>query len=198
MFGCLGKFIKLFVIILAVIGFFTIGGVTFFKNFIQNPFTNAQNAKNKNAMTICDYSNLDKEFEVVSSSKIPTVGTYLYIKHTASSQHFIFLKSDKKNFLTKKDFAQHNADTKILEFIKDFGLVKFEDFKINGHGTINGMGQTIPFAKFESGVVNLPVKAVIGIIGSAERDKENILIMVYNSHSKYSQIITNALFNQIK
>lgn len=198
MFGCFGKFIKIIIVILAIIGFVAVGGVTFFKKFIDNPFENIQKMKKEKASKIADFSKLDDEFELVSSSVIPTVGTYVYVKHNASSQNFFFIKTNKKNFLTKKDFAENTADDKIINFAKDFKLLNLEDFEIIGHGSTSAFSQNIPYSKFKTRVANMPVKGVEGIIFSVPKDDENIVIVASNSSSKYSQIITNALFEQLR
>lgn len=198
MFGCLGKFIKTGVLILAVIGFVAIGGVTFFKDFIKNPFAQPQATKMEKASEIADFSKLDSEFELVSSSKLPKIGNYVYVKHIASSQKFFLAKPSKKDILTKNDFSTKKADVKILSFVNEMKLMQFENFEITGRGSLSAFGQTVPFVKFKSDIVNFPVHGVQGIIGVASKDEANVIIVAVNSHGKYSQIITNVLLNQLK
>ena len=198
MFGCLGNFIKAGILLLAVIGFVAIGGVTFFKDFIKNPFAQSQATKMEKATEIADFSKLDSEFELVSSSKLPKIGNYVYVKHIASSQKFFFAKPSKKHTLTKNDFNTKEADVKILSFINEIKVMQFENFEITGRGSISAFGQNVPFVKIQSDIVNFPVHGVQGIVGVAYKDNANIIIVAVNSDGKYSQIITNVLLNQLK
>ena len=198
MFGCLRKIITAFVFILALIGFFSIGGLTFFKDFIHNPFAQVQETKIQKAADIADFSKLNNEFELVSSSKLPKIGNYVYVKHAVSSQKFFMAKPSEKNqILTKKDFSSNAAQQKILDFVKDFKLFKLENFEITGRSSVNAMGQNIPYVKFKSDIVNVPMHGVEGIIGCAYKDGANIIIVAINSGGKYSQIITNVLLNEL-
>ena len=198
MFGCLGKFIKFIILILAIIGFIAIGGVTFLKDFIENPFSQAQESKMEKAYSISDFSKLDKEFEIVSSAKLPKIGKYVYIKHAASNQHFFLSKPTKKDLLTKNDFYTQKAYDKINKFVKDYHPIFVNEFRLfqiqNGYG----LNQEIPYVKFQATLENIPIKNVNGVIGVANRENEDIIIISANTNDKYSQIITNALLTQIK
>lgn len=199
MLGCLGKFIKLTILILAIIGFIAIGGVTFLKDFVKNPFSQAQESKMEKAYSIADFSKLDKEFEIVSSAKLPKIGKYVYIKHAASNQHFFLSKPAKKDLLTKNDFYTRKAHHKIKEFFKDYGKVIGIN-KLNIYQIQNsyGLNQEIPYVKFQVTLTNIPIKDINGYIGVANKENEDIIIISANTNDKYSQIITNALLTQIK
>lgn len=198
MFGCLGKIIKSIIIILAIIGFIAIGGVTFFNDFFHNPFSKPQANKIQKAAEIADFSKIDEEFELVSSSKLPKIGNYVYLKHGASSQRFYFSKPTKSETLTKKDFSTKEADVKILNFVKDFKLLQLENFEITGRGTMTALGQTIPYVKFKSDIVNFPINGIQGIVGVASHESSNIIIVSSNSYGKYSQIITDVLLKELQ
>lgn len=198
MFGCLRKFIFLIILILAAIGFTAIGGMNFINNFIHNPFELSQKTKMEKAAEIADFSKIDKEFEIVSSSKLPKIGNYVYIKHGATSQRFYFTKPTNAETLTKQDFNSKKADEKITEFVQNFKILQFENFAIKSRGSINAMGQSIPYVRFESDIVNFPVHGVQGIIGVASEKDKNVIIISLNSYDKYSQIITNVLLDELK
>ncbi|MCR5261062.1 MAG: hypothetical protein K6C94_04415 [Candidatus Gastranaerophilales bacterium] len=198
MFGCLKKFIFIIILILAAIGFVAIGGWQFVSEFIHNPFQQAQTTKMEKAAQIADFSKIDKEFELVSSSKLPKIGNYVYVKHGATSQRFYFSKPTKNDTLTKADFNNKKANEKIMDFVKDFKILQFENFEIKGQDSVKAMGQTIPYVKFDSDIVNIPVHGVQGIIGVAEQDGKNVIIISMNTYGKYSQIITNVLLNELK
>lgn len=198
MFGCLKSVINIAIFFLAVIGFIAIGGMNFVNDFIHNPFSSAQSSKAEKAAQIADFSKLDEEFELVSSSKLPKIGNYVYLKHASTSQNFFMAKPKDTETLTKADFNTKKADEKILEFVKEFKVLRFENFEIKGRSTTKAFNQTVPYVKFQSDVVNLPVHGVEGIIGVAEKDGKNMIIVATNTNGKYSQIVTNALFSEIK
>ncbi|MGN0014231.1 MAG: hypothetical protein ACI37T_02295 [Candidatus Gastranaerophilaceae bacterium] len=197
MFGCLGNFIRTIVLILAVVVFFAIGGVTFFKDFVNDFSSKFQIIQAQKAEEIADFSKLDKEFEIVSSSNLPKIGKYVYIKHGTSSQKFYLLKPDKKGMLTKKDFSTKEADNKILSFVENLKILHLENFEITGRGTMPYQTQTIPYVKIKSEISNLPIKGIEGIVGTAVFNNENIIVIAINSKGKYSGIITEVLLQQM-
>lgn len=199
MFGFLKKIIKIIIIILAIIGFVSIGGWTFIKNHIH--FKNNQESKIEKAEKIADFSKLNGEFEIISAGSVPFTGDYVYTKHTASDQKSIFLVLKKQESLTKADFSSEKANTKIKDFVNNFKILnfKFENFKITGKGSLNALNQTIPFVKFEADIVNLPISGTQGIIGAAElKNKKNAVIISFNTHGKYSQIITSVFLSEVQ
>ncbi len=198
MFGCLRKIINIIIIILAVVGFIAVGGTNIINDFIHNPLSPAQTSKSEKAAQIADFSKLNKEFELVSSSKLPKIGNYVYVKHAATSQNFFMAKPKNAEILTKADFNTKKADEKIMNFVNDFKLLRLENFEITGRGSMKAFGQTVPFIKFKSDIVNLPVHGAEGIVGVAAKDDKNIIIVATNTYGKYSQIVTNALFTEIK
>lgn len=198
MFGCLKKIITIVIILFAMIGFIAIGGTNIIEDFIHNPLSSAQTSKAEKAAQIADFTKMDKEFELVSSSKLPKIGNYVYVKHAATSQNFFMAKPKNTETLTKADFNTKKADEKVMNFVKDFKVLRLENFEITGRGTMRAFNQTVPFIKFKSDVVNLPVHGTEGIVGVATRDDKNLIIVATNTHGKYSQIVTNALFTEIK
>ena len=198
MFGCLRKIINIIIIILAVVGFIAVGGTNIINDFIHNPLSPAQTSKAEKAAQIADFSKLNKEFELVSSSKLPKIGNYVYVKHAATSQNFFMAKPKNAEILTKADFNTKKVDEKIMNFVNDFKVLRLENFEITGRGSMKAFGQTVPFIKFKSDIVNLPVHGAEGIVGVAAKDDKNIIIVATNTYGKYSQIVTNALFTEIK
>ncbi len=198
MFGCLKKIINIIIILLAVVGFIAIGGTNIVKDLIENPLSPAQSSKAEKAAQIADFTKMDKEFELVSSSKLPKIGNYVYVKHAATSQNFFMAKPKNAETLTKADFNSKKADEKVMNFVKDFKVLRLENFEITGRGSMKAFNQTVPFIKFKSDIVNLPVHGTEGIVGVATKDDKNVIIVATNVYGKYSQIVTNALFTEIK
>ena len=85
-----------------------------------------------------------------------------------------------------------------MNFVKDFKVLRLDNFEITGRGSMKAFNQTVPFIKFKSDIVNLPVHGTEGIVGVATKDDKNVIIVATNVYGKYSQIVTNALFTEIK
>ena len=61
------------------------------------------------------------------------------------------------------------------------------------------MGQTVPYALFEADVTNLPVKKIKGMISVAtDKEGKNKIIVSANEGNKYSQIIAQEFFKNVK
>ena len=60
-------------------------------------------------------------------------------------------------------------------------------------------GQEIPYVKFKAKLKKLPIGEISGIISVVEDEKGNDKILVSaNEKNKYSQLITNEFFKEIK
>ena len=200
MFGFFKNIIRVTVIIFAIIGFIAIGGLSFIQKHFNFESGKNQDSKIEKAEKIADFSKLNGEFEIISSGSVPFTGDYVYTKHTASDQKSVFLVLNKQETLTKDDFSSQKANTKITDFVKNFKILnfKFENFKITGKENFKALNQTIPYVKFEADVVNLPVSGTQGIIGAAKlKDSKNAIILCFNTHGKYSQIITSVFLSEI-
>lgn len=201
MFYFLNKIIKTIILILAVIGFIAIGGLTFVREHINFSFLDNKDSKIEKAGKTADFSKIDKEFEIISAGNIPFTGEYVYIKHAAGGQKFIFFTPKDQKALTKEDFSSQTAiNEKINNFVNSFNILgfKFENFKITGNGSMNAINQNIPFVKFESDIVNLPVRGTQGIIGASRiKDDKNTVIISFNTSGKYSHIITTVFLSEV-
>ena len=64
---------------------------------------------------------------------------------------------------------------------------------------MRSMNQTVPYARFEADVTNLPVKDIKGLIAVAKdvNGKDKILVSA-NQGDRYSQIISEQFFKMVK
>ena len=64
---------------------------------------------------------------------------------------------------------------------------------------MKAMGQTVPYALFEAEVTNLPVKKLKGMISVvSDNDGKNKIMVSANDSGKYSQIIAEQFFKNVK
>lgn len=199
----IGNTIKLIILVLAVIGFMSIGGVDFLKNVFSNwhGFGTSQETLMEKANKIADFSNINKEeYEI---SKTANIMGYKAVvaEHNASGQKFVVLDSDKEPLLTKEDFKTGAVDKKIENLHKKLEkqFIHLENVQITKKSSMQAMGQKVPYVKIEAEPTNMPgVKKVTGIVGVAQKDKNTNLILSFNTDNKYSQIITEQFFKDVK
>ena len=189
-----------FLLVLALIGFNAIGGQKYIEtawsgisNFIQ------QRALNK-AKTIGDFSNLHEEFQIDNIVGILGYKAVL-AEHKISGQRMCIIDSGDKILLSRDDINSNNLEDKLQELISKFKYhaISFQDIKILSKGTMSAYGQTIPYAKFEAKSNRFPISDITGIVASLKTsDNSEKLILSVSEKKKYSQLITDEFFKNIK
>ena len=78
-------------------------------------------------------------------------------------------------------------------------FIHLDNVKIIKKSNMYVMGQTAPYVKIEAEPKNMPaVKKITGIVAVAQnKEKENVLIS-FNTDGKYSQIIAEQFFKDVK
>ena len=198
--GCLKKIFHLLILVLAIVGFLSLGGSDFVKTHMGDWFSPSQEKIKEKAKSIVDLTAVSDEYEVDKTANFMGYKGVL-AEHKASGQKFAILQPKDSNILTKKDFATKEADKKIEELNDKFknSYVHLENMIITNRGNIKAINQTIPYIRFEADAVNLPVQGVQGVIGVVQGPEGNNQIVIsYAPHKKYSQIITEEFFRKIK
>ena len=201
--GFISNIFKLTILTLAVIGFMSIGGMDFLKNTFSNIpfFKNSPETLMEKANKIADFSNINKEEYEISKTANMMGYKAVVAEHNASGQKFIILEPGKEKLLTKQDFENGQIDEKIKNLHKKIEkqFIHIKNVQVVKKSSMKTMNQTVPYAKIEAEPVNMPgVKKITGIIGvAAKNDKENI-ILSFNTDGKYSQIITEQFFKDVK
>ena len=198
--GCLKFIIKLVIIILAIIGFVSLGGWDWInKNW--HPFEKpSQEALIEKSKDVADFSKIPDEYEIAKSANILGYRAVL-AEHDATGQKLAVINQNKTLNLTKKDFKDGNLKKKIDNINEklQYQYIHIENFKITKQGTMQTMGQTVPYAQFEAEVTNLPFQKIKGIISVAEdKNGKDKIIISANQNNKYSQIIAEQFFKKVK
>lgn len=200
--GCLTNIIKIIIIALAIIGFKSLGGMDVFKgkfdfNFLEKP---SQEKLQEKASKIADLSKIDDEFQIDRTANL--LGYKAVIaEHTGSGQKMIIVDSGKKTPLTKKDFQSKEIDTKLKDLASkmQYQFIRVEDLEITQRGNINALNQQVPYVKFKAQTVNLPFSEIQGIVGAAtDSNGQNKMIIAINDSKKYSQIITQQFYKDVR
>ncbi len=198
------RFIKIiinaFILVLAIIGFNAIGGQKYVEAVKVNITNFIQQRAEENAKKLGNFSNLHEEFQI--DNTVSLLGYRAVIaEHTATGQKMFIVDSGKKPLLTKDDIKGDGLDIKLKDLAKKFKYqaVSFEELKITSRGTLNTYGQNVPYAKFEAKVNKLPFSEVSGIVSSIQTsDGSEKLAVSINEKKKYSQLITDEFFKDVK
>ena len=200
--GCLTNIFKIIILILAAIGFKTIGGVDFINKFIDiNSIFKApsQEKLQEKSAKIADLSDINDEYTIKKNINILGVKAVL-AQHDSSSQKFIIADDKNQKLLKKEDFQTNEIDVKIKNLAEkiQYQFIRLEDVKILQRGTLYVFNQSAPYVKFSADAVNMPISDVLGIVGVAEVDGQTKIIIALNDGKKYSQIISQEFFKNVK
>lgn len=200
--GCLTNIFKIIILVLAAIGFKTIGGVDFINKFIDiNSIFKApsQEKLQEKSAKIADLSNINDEYTIKKNINILGVKAVL-AQHDSSSQKFIIADDKNQKLLKKEDFQTNEIDTKIKNLAEkiQYQFIRLEDVKILQRGHLHVFNQSAPYVKFSADAVNMPISDVQGIIGVAEINGQTKIIISLNEGKKYSQIISQEFFKNVK
>lgn len=199
--GCLKNFTRSIFLTVVVVGFVALGGHKFLFKCFDNWLHPSQEVIMERAQKVGDFSKVDKEFEIEKAAGVMGYNAVL-AEHKASGQKMVVVDTSKKQpLLTRSDIEAQNAEERIKAAISKFKYqtAAIEDFHITEKGTMTSYGQQIPYAKFTARIKKLPVGEISGIISVAKDEKGNDKILISaNQGSKYSQLITNEFFKEVK
>lgn len=198
--GCLKNITRSIFLTVIIVGFITFGGQSWVKSLVGNFFNPSHDTILEKAQKIGDFSNIDKEFEIEKAASLLGYNAVI-AEHKASGQKMIVIDSAKKTILSKDDITSSDAEQRIKDTIHKFKYqsMAIEDFHLTDKGTMQSYGQEVPYVKFSARVKKLPIGEISGII-SVVKDKDNHdkVLVSANQGEKYSQLITNEFFKQIK
>ena len=198
--GCLKNVIRAVVITLAVVGFLSLGGKDLIGGLIGNWFNPSQDVMMERAKKVGDFSKINDEFEIEKAAGIMGYNAVV-AEHKASGQKMFVVDSKDKTILTKSDIKSNNAEEKLQSALKrvKYQAISVDDLKVLKHGVMYSYGQEVPYVRFEAKVKKLPVGDVGGIISVADAsDGRQRLLLSVNEKNKYSQLISDEFFKQIK
>lgn len=199
--GCFTFIIKTIIAVLVFFGLLHLGVIDFIKDKIQEyRDVPSQEKMVENAKDIIDLSEIDDEYAIDKNLKI-LQNRMIVAEHNASGQKMIMIEPKNENILTKDDINSENIQKKIEDTLSKYKyqLVKFDEIKVTKKGEMSGIGQEIPYVKVSAQISNLPMKDMEGILGVASLENgKNLIVISVNEKGKYSQIIADAFYKQVK
>ncbi len=198
--GCLKNVTRAIFLTVVVMGFAAFGGkqwlITQYNNFMHPTHDMVM----EKAQKVGDFSKINKEFEIEKAAGIFGYNAVV-AEHKASGQKMIVVDSGKKPFLTPEDIKAEDSELRIKAAINKFKYqsAAIEDFRITEKGTMKSYGQEIPYAKFEARIKKIPSGNISGIISVVQdKDGSDKVLVSANQGGKYSQLISNEFFKEIK
>ncbi len=196
--GCFSLIIKTIIAVLVFFGLLHLGVIDFIKEKISQ--TPSQEQMLEKTKDIIDLSNIDDEYTIDKNIKF-FKNRMIIAEHNASGQKMIMIEPSKEDILTKEDIRNENLQSKIEQAVNKYKykIIKFDKVEVVKRGEFYGINQTIPYAKIKAEISNLPIKDMEGIVGSARLENgKDIIIISINEAGKYSQIITDSFFKNVK
>ncbi|MBR1424666.1 hypothetical protein IJ579_03795 [bacterium] len=198
--GCLKNITRAIFLTIIIMGFVAFGGKDWIRNQYNDFVHPTHDMMMEKAQKIGDFSKIDKEFEIEKAAGIFGYNAVV-AEHKASGQKMIVVDSGKKTILTTEDIKADDSETRIKNAINKFKYqaAAIEEFNVIEKGTMNSYGQTVPYVKFKAKIKKIPSGDISGIISVVKDNDGSDKILVSVSQSgKYSQLISNEFFKEIK
>ncbi|CCY24072.1 unknown [Brachyspira sp. CAG:484] len=198
--SCLKNIVRAIILTLAVVGFLSLGGQEFVTKYITQLINPSPQTMLERAKKVGDFSALNEEFELEKAS-----GMFGYngvvAEHKASGQKFIVVDAASKPLFTQEDIRSDKLEEKIKNTLSKFKYqaISVDEIKVTKHGEMTSYGKSVPYARFNAKINRLPIGDVSGIISVAEtKDGDARILISANEKSKYSQLISEEFFKNIK
>lgn len=198
--GCLKNIFKAIILVLAIVGFTSLGG----KDYIiktWNDFVNPpQDVMLERAKKVGDFSHIGDEFEIDKAASALGYNGVL-AEHKSTGQKMIVVDSGKKPLLTPEDFKGNKVEEKLRDLTQKFkySVVNVTDLKITKKGHIKTFGKSAPYVRFSAKISKIPSGEIEGIISAVNTDSgETRVIVSANEKGKYSQLIAQDFFKNVK
>lgn len=198
--GCLKNILKAIILVLAVIGFGSLGGDDYVKKTWDNFVNPPQDVMMKRAKKVGDFSHIGEEFEIDKAASALGYNGVL-AEHKATGQKMIIIDTGKRPLISPSDFEDKSVDKKLQDLTEKlkYQFVNIQDLKITKRGYIKAFGKKAPYVRFEAKVSKLPIGDVKGIVSAVDTGENGTRVLVsVNEKDKYSQLIAQDFFRNIK
>lgn len=198
--GCLKNVTRALFLTVVIVGFMAFGGQDLIKNQFNNFVNPSHDVVLERAQKIGDFSKVNKEFEIEKAAGILGYNAVL-AEHKATGQKMVVVDSGKKVILSAEDIKSPDAESRILAAINKikYQSAAVEEFHVIEQGTMKSYGKEVPYVKFRAKLKKLPIGEISGIISVVKDEHGNDKVLVSaNEKNKYSQLISNEFFKEIK
>lgn len=198
--SCLKNVTRAVFLTIVIVGFMALGGQDWVKLQFKNYINPSKETILERAQKVGDFSKINKEFEIEKAAGILGYNAVL-AEHKASGQKMLIVDSGKKQLLTQEDIKAKDAEDRIKSAINKFKYqsATIESFTVTDRGTMKSYGKDIPYVKFTAKIKKLPIGDISGIISVVkDKDGNDKILVSANEKDRYSQLISNEFFKEIK
>lgn len=198
--SCLKNVTRALFLTVVIVAFMAFGGQDFIKNQFNNFVNPSHDVVLERAQKVGDFSKINKEFEIEKAAGILGYNAVL-AEHKATGQKMVVVDSGKKVILSAEDIKAPDAESRILAAINKikYQSAAVEEFHVTEKGTMKSYGKEVPYVKFRAKLKKLPIGEITGIISVVKDEHGNDKVLVSaNERNKYSQLISNEFFKEIK
>lgn len=198
--SCLKNVTRALFLTTVIVGFMAFGGQDWLKLQFKNLVNPSKDVVLERAQKVGDFSKINKEFEIEKAAGVLGYNAVL-AEHKASGQKMVVVDSGKKTIITTNDIQAPDAEDRIKTAISKikYQSATLDEFHVTEKGIMKSYGKEIPYVKFTAKVKKLPVGEISGIISVVKDENGNDKILVSaNEKNKYSQLISNEFFKEIK
>jgi len=198
--GCLARIFQIIILILAYIGFQSLGGIKFFQDSINDFIKPSAEKTTVSVSKMINVSKLSNDY-VISKAYDVFGMKVIEAEYQKSPQKIYIIDSKGLIKLSKDDFY----DDKIAEILANllskfaYQAIRIENLKIIRSGSFVAINkQKIPYVIFEADIIRGNTPKMFGMIGATEDvEGENNIVLSFTTTGKYNQIVTENFFRQI-
>ncbi|MDD3150508.1 MAG: hypothetical protein PHV68_06705 [Candidatus Gastranaerophilales bacterium] len=198
--GCLKTIVSFIIVVLAVIGLNSLGGLDKVKEFINSKINPSPEKIEENAQKVADFSNISQEYTIIKTVEIAGVSAVVS-ENKITGQKIAFGDGSFLIKISKEDITSDKLDEKIKEIAPKLNFLptRVQGIYIKEKGSFIADNQTIPYAKIKIDILSEKQSDLEGIIAVANvTDKKSKLIVAFNDEGKYDQKETENFVNSIK
>jgi hypothetical protein len=198
MFGCLKGIINAVILILAFIGFWTLGGKDWVIDTALSYLSTKTQVSSEKIVETLDVAKIPKEYTLDKGISMPGVITSSYEK---TGQKMVIADTNPILDLKKDDFNSNKINEKIdrITNLTNVLPVKAENVELLGKSSFTLNGQNVPYVKVRIILPEDKGGQIEGIIGVVEtKDGKQKIIAAGNEHQKYSQQVAEGFFRSLK
>lgn len=198
--GCLKGVITSIVLVLAFIGFMSIGGGDLIMNglnYYVNPSKEQIEAK---AQTVADFKSLPSEYKVEHA--IDMLGIKGVVSsHIESNQKMAVVDPGWALSLTKEDIQSEVIEDKLTDIASkiNYPNMKLKSLIIQKKDILQAFEQEIPYVKVKAdidGIKDGKIEAVIGVMDT--ENGEHRIVVSGHKAGEFSQQVAEAFFKSLK
>jgi hypothetical protein len=198
--GCLKNIVSLIVLILAIVGFYSVNGPDFVMNGMNGILNPTQQKTLEQAQKLANFSDISKNYKIKRAVDMLGVKAVL-TEHAKTKQKMIVADTQNNVNITEADVKSNKIEQKIQQALDKFTFmsIKVGKFRVVGKSKMRVLGKTVPCVKIKANLIGLPYKEAEGVLGIVPQKNDNSLLFgSFNEEGKFNFKVAEAFFKELK